>query len=399
LVVALTRSSILLIFILLATVSACAPPAPDAQAPRKGESRERPARQSKPTPAAAATPSGPLPPPPPLASGLKAELVADGLQLPANLTFAPDGRLFLTEVTLGTVRVIERGNLLAEPFAKIEVSRLGEQGLLGLALHPEYPRSPYVYAYYSQPRADREGRGWRNRVVRLTDTGGKGADPQVILDDLPINNRFQNAGHNGGRLAFGPDGKLYVTVGDVGVTATAQDKGKLTGKLLRINPDGSVPADNPFPGSSVYALGLRNSYGITFHPLTGVPYVTDNGPSGHDEVNRIQPGGNYGSPEVNGIRKNPRYLDPLWESYAERGGIAGLTFYTGDLFPQYRNDLLFCIFVNGRLRRLRLEGTSYERVEAEELLSEQCNLDVVTGPEGAIYFSSFDKVQRLVPAG
>jgi glucose/arabinose dehydrogenase len=220
-----------------------------------------------------------------------------------------------------------------------------------------------------------------------------------VLDDLPINNQFHNASHNGGRLAFGPDGKLYVTVGDIGRTLLAQDKGKLAGKLLRINPDGSIPADNPFPGSPVYALGLRNSFGITFHPRSGVPYVTDNGPEGHDEINRIQPGGNYGSPEVNGIRRNPRFVDPIWESHADRGGIAGLTFYTGSLFPQYRDNLLFCTFTSGRLRRLELGGPSDDQVLNEELLSDQCNLDVVTGPDGAIYFSSANRVLRLVPAG
>lgn len=330
-----------------------------------------------------------------MASGLITEVVADGLQLPANLAFAPDGRLFLTEVTAGQVRVIENGHLRAEPFAKIDISTEGEQGLLGLALDPEFARNGYVYLFYSEAR---DGKPWRNRVVRLTERDGRGTDLRAVLDDLPIGGRHHSSGHNGGRVAFGPDGKLYVTLGDVGKPMNAQDKSKLTGKLLRLNADGSVPADNPFGGSLVYAYGLRNSYGVTFHPLTGVPYITDNGPDGHDEVNKIQTGGHYGWPEVNGIRRNKRFLDPIWDSHAERGGISGLTFYTGSLFPQYRDNLLFCVFTSGRLFRLRLDGPNYDQVEEEELLSDQCNLDVVTGPDGAIYITSVNRVLRLVPA-
>ena len=383
------------LLLLCCLVAACAPAAPSApQAAPKNEATTRPdASSNSDDDDGPAAPAGPTPTPRPLVAGLKTELVAEGLQLPANLTFAPDGRLFLTEVTLGTVRVIDGGTLLPEPFATLEVSGRGEQGLLGLALDPMFAHNRYVYLYHSQPGE----KGGRNRVVRLTDAGGSGTDLQVLLDNLPIGTKHHNAGHNGGRLAFGPDGKLYVTVGDIGETLTAQDKGKLSGKLLRINPDGSIPADNPFPNSPVYAYGLRNSYGLGLHPISGVPYVTDNGPRGHDEVNRVRPGGNYGSPEVNGIRRNKRFVDPIWESGADRSGISGLAFYTGDLFPDYKHDLLFCSFTRGHLLRLRLAGADDDEVVKEELLSNECNLDVVTGPDGAIYFSSITKVQRLLP--
>jgi aldose sugar dehydrogenase len=391
----LARSALLLCCL----VAACAPATPSSpQAAPKQEATAGPVAGSvsddDDDDGSAAAPVGPTPTSRPLARGLKTELVADGLQLPANLAFAPDGRLFLTEVTRGTVRVVDRGTLLSEPFATLEVSGRGEQGLLGLALDPDFARTRYVYLYHSQLGE----KGGRNRVVRLTDAGGSGTDLQVLLDNLPIGTKHHNAGHNGGRLAFGPDGKLYVTVGDTGDTMTAQDKGKLSGKLLRINPDGSIPADNPFGGSPVYAYGLRNSYGLGFHPISGVPYVTDNGPRGHDEVNRIRAGGNYGSPEVNGIRRNKRFVDPIWESGADRAGISGLAFYTGRLFPDYRDDLLFCSFTRGHLVRLRLAGADDDDVVKEELLSNECNLDVATGPEGAIYFTSITKVQRLVPA-
>jgi glucose/arabinose dehydrogenase len=384
---------VLLVLLLLA----CAPaaPTPADPSPKQGA---QPTAQRKPS-GSSRPPGGnpgPTPIPRPLVGGIKTELVADGLQLPANLIFAPDGRLFLTEVSLGRVRVIDRGSLQAEPFVQIEqLAQRPEMGLLGLTLDPDFDRNRYLYLYYSQAEGDKPV---RNRVVRFTEVGGRGTDMQVVLDNLPIADWKFNAGHNGGRLAFGPDGKLYVTVGDVGVGKSSQDRGKLSGKLLRINPDGSVPADNPVPGSPIYALGLRNVWGMAFHPLSGIPYVTENGDKGHDEVNRIQPGGNFGAPDAQGVVRDPRFLDPFWENYAEGGGISGMTFYTGDLFPEYKNDLLFCLWNGARLTRLQLAGPDYDQVVHEELLSDQCHLDVATGPEGAIYISSVTKVQRLVPA-
>jgi glucose/arabinose dehydrogenase len=420
----LAPPGLLLLAFLLPVLAACAPTAP-VTGPRVevGDGDRPAARTAAPAvsseededdeedePAAGREPTAkdtadrdrrtPTPVPRPRAGGLKTELVADGLQLPANLAFAPDGRLFLTEVARGWVRVIEHGSVLPEPFAVVDEATRRENGLLGLTLDPDFARNRYVYLYYSQSIPDK-AKPWRNRIVRFTDVASKGTDMQVVLDDLPIGDKKFNGGHNGGRLAFGPDGKLYVTLGDTGLSESAQDPKLLTGKLLRFNPDGSVPDDNPFPGSPVYASGFRNAWGLAFHPLTGVPYVTENGGTHHDEVNRVRRGGNYGWPKIQGISKkdpkDPRFIDPLWDSYFERGGVAGLTFYTGDVFPQYKDDLLFCTFGTSRLIRLRLAGPDHDRVEQEELLSNQCNLDVLTGPDGAIYFSGISNVQRLVP--
>ena len=375
---------------------ACTPAPPGNPGPGATRSSQ-PGAQATATPRSASptAQARPTSPPRPLASGLKTEVVADGLQLPANLAFAPDGRLFLTEVPVGRVRVVEQGTLLTEPFAQLDPAIPGaEMGLLGLALDPDFSRTHHVFLFHSQVKADKP---WRNRVVRLTEVAGRGTEMEVVLENLPIGDLQDGGIHNGGRLAFGQDHTLYVTVGDASKPELAQDMKRLNGKLLRVNVDGSVPNDNPFPGSPIYALGLRNAWGLAIHPLTGAPYVTDNGGKGHDEVNRVLPGAHLGFPRSEGIVRDRRWVDPLWESGLERGGIAGLTFYTGELFRSYRNDLLFCAFGSSQLIRLRLAAPDYDRIEEEELLSRQCNLDVATGPDGAIYFTSVSQVLRLVP--
>ena len=376
---------------LLCCLLACSPPVPPpgtSARPVEGKPQETATRAPQ------AAVGGASATPRPLAGGLKTELVADGVQLPANLVFAPDGRLFFTEVSEGRVRIIEHGQLQPDSFAEVEAPARPQMGLLGLALDPDFGRNRFVYLFYSQSK---EEKAWRNRVVRFTDESGRGTNMQVILDDLPTGIMADDGSHNGGRLGFGPDGKLYVTIGDTGARGSVQKKDALQGKVLRINPDGSIPPDNPAPDSRMYALGFRNPWGLAFHPISGAPYVTDNGPEGHDEINRVQASGNYGWPERFGIQKLPRFVDPIWESKEERGGVTGLAFYTGNLFPEYHNDLLFCAFVNGRLLRLRLGGPDYTRVEQEEALSDQCYLDVATGPEGAIYMASINRILRLVP--
>ncbi len=245
------------------------------------------------TPRPAATvPAGAATSATPTAVDFQVETVAEGLDTPWDLAFAPDGRIFFTERP-GRLRVIEGGRLRPEPVATIpEVVERGEGGLLGLALDPDFAGNGHLYLYHTYSGSDG---GLRNRVVRYTLADRAGArgltEPRVILDDIPA-----AAIHNGGRIAFGPDGKLYVTTGDAAAPALAQDRDSLAGKILRLNPDGSVPDDNPFPGSPVYSYGHRNPQGLAWQPGTGQLYATEHGPSAHDEVNLIAPGDNYGWP-------------------------------------------------------------------------------------------------------
>lgn len=215
-----------------------------------------------------------------------AEIVPDAA-FPTNLAVAPDGRIFFAEKDSGRIRIVEpSGELRPRPFAVLPVdATASEMGLLGLALHPDFDREPWVYAYYS-------GIDGRNHLARIRADGDTGDAPQELLSLLPT----ENGWHNGGDLAFGADGTLYVAVGEGHVPERAQDPASLGGKILRIDDDGSAPDDNPFEGSPVYALGIRNSFGLCVAP-DGALWETENGPTEWDELNRIEAGANYGWPE------------------------------------------------------------------------------------------------------
>ncbi|MEE8472409.1 MAG: PQQ-dependent sugar dehydrogenase [Dehalococcoidia bacterium] len=317
--------------------------------------------------------------------------MARGLEVPWSLAFAPDGRLFFTERP-GRVRVIEDGVLDPEPWARIGAAPRGEGGLLGLALDPDFSRTGYVYVYYT--RRDGTGR-LVNRVSRLREVGGRGGDEEVILDGIP-----GARNHNGGRLRFGPDGRLYITTGDAGDGDLAQDLSSLAGKVLRLDPDGSIPGDNPFPGSPVYSYGHRNPQGLDWHPDTGTLVATEHGPSAHDEVNVIVPGGNYGWPLVSGEGRDPGSIGPLRQTGRETWAPSGASFYTGDLFPRWRGDFFLAALRGRHLRRLRLDGPAGGVIEEEVLFRGELGRlrDVVVGPDGALYLATNNRDGRGSPA-
>ncbi|MFN0071203.1 MAG: PQQ-dependent sugar dehydrogenase [Chloroflexota bacterium] len=327
------------------------------------------------------------------------EIYLNGLQIPSALTFAPDGRLFFVEVNAGRIRVAIGTELQAESVHTIPVAQNAESGLLGMTLDPDFLINHYVYAYYTVPDPTDVTLGLMNRVIRFTEQSGRSSDVVTILDNLPVNVIGPPDFHQGGSLAFGPDRKLYVSIGDVGKPESSQDPGTAAGKILRVNADGSIPADNPFPGSAVFALGFRNVWGMTFHPTTGVLYASENGSKSHDEVNVIYAGKNYGWPVAEGTSKNSRYADPLWDSgssgLSARNGMVGLTFYHGSVFPELQGDLLFCAFKTGRIRRATLTGPSFERIQSISRLEGECRLDITVGPDGAIYTSNITQILRL----
>ncbi|WP_084536361.1 PQQ-dependent sugar dehydrogenase [Azospirillum halopraeferens] len=244
----------------------------------------------------------------PEVSEFRVETLASGLEVPWDLVFLPDGRALVSE-RAGRIRLMERdGTVRAAPFATLDVHPGGEGGLMGIALHPDFPERPWLYAMHTAL----SGGEPVNRVVRLEAGADSATLDRVVLDGIPASRT-----HNGGRIAFGPDGMLYIGTGDATRPRLAQDRASLAGKILRITADGGIPADNPFRNSPVWSLGHRNVQGLAWHPRTGDLFATDHGPNGefglsaHDEVNVIRAGGNYGWPLAVGAAGVEPFIDPL----------------------------------------------------------------------------------------
>ena len=247
------------------------------------------------------------------------------------MAFAPDGRLFVAEQG-GTLRVIKNGSLLATPFLAVTVSSSGERGLLGVAFDPGFATNNYVYVYYTATTP-----GIHNRVSRFTANGDTAlAGSETVI--LELNALSSATNHNGGAIHFGPDGKLYIAVGENANGANAQSFSNRLGKVLRINPDGTIPADNPFfltaanDNRAIWALGLRNPFTIAFQPGTGRMFINDVGQNTWEEIDDGIAGANYGWPETEGPTSNPSYRSPIYW-YGHGNGtalgcaITGGTFY------------------------------------------------------------------------
>lgn len=328
---------------------------------------------------------------------LRVDTFVSGLEVPWSLVFTSPTRLLVTERP-GRVRVIESGALQARPLAVLEdVEASGESGLMGITVAPDYDRTRFVYLAYAY---DASG-GPRVRVSRYRDTGSALADRRVIIQDIPAA-RF----HAGCRLRFGPDGKLYVTTGDATHREIAQDLKSLGGKTLRLEADGSFPADNPFPGSPVFSYGHRNSQGLDWEPRSGLQFQTEHGPSGFDgpgggdEVNIVEAGKNYGWPLVHHRQTRAGTVSPLLE-YTPAVAPSGASFSRGVLLPSFRGDFFFATLRGERLIRVRLDPGDPRRVAAsEELFSGVYGRlrDVVSGPDGALYVATSNRDGRGRPA-
>lgn len=322
---------------------------------------------------------------------VRLETVVEGLVAPWSMAWAPDGRIFISERP-GRIRVVQEGQLRAEPWARLPAAATGEAGLLGIALDPAFPSRPFLYAYYTYqaPRG-----GLLNKVVRLREVDGQGAGEETIFDGI------EGAGiHDGGRLRFAPDGTLFVTTGDATITARSQDPTSWAGKILRITADGGIPPDNPFPGSPVWSLGHRNAQGLDWHPESGQLVATEHGPIGNDEVNFIHPAGNYGWPLIQGAAGAAGLLGPVL-LFNPSVAPSGASFYTGGAIPQWRGDYFFATLVGVHLHRVRFHRSEAELevAETERLLEGELGRlrDVQTGPDGALYVLTNNRDGRGQP--
>jgi quinoprotein glucose dehydrogenase len=315
--------------------------------------------------------------PPASATGAKPELVAGGLAFPANFAFSPDGRIFYVEKDTGNVRIIEDGHVLPDPFFHLDVVAGGETGLLGIALDPDFPDKPWVYLYYSDA-ADR-----RNRLIRVLAQGDRAGDVQDLIDGLTTENGY----HNGGDIAFGLDGSLFLSLGEVHEADRAQDPNDIGGKVIRIEANGNLPADNPFgPDNPVYSIGHRNSFGLCVDPSTGDLWETENGPTSDDEVNRIVAGGNYGWPKQLGPGGAPTYVDPVVD-YHDIIVPTGCAVWNGDLYVGS--------YATGLLHRISLPATpGHARDDVVANLHAPVT-DVEVGPDGHLYVATTDAIYRI----
>ena len=248
-----------------------------------------------------------------LPQGFSETMISGGLSGPTAMDFAPDGRLFVC-LQGGQLRVIKNGTLLATPFLTVTVDSSGERGLLGVAFDPNFATNNFIYIYYTVP-----GSPAHNRVSRFTASGDVAvAGSEFVL--LNLNNLSTATNHNGGAIHFGPDGQLYIAVGENANPSNAQTLSNLLGKVLRINSDGSIPTDNPFFNTAgarqeIWALGLRNPFTFAFQPGTGRLFINDVGQNTWEEINDGIAGSNYGWSICEGVCSPPNasFRDPLFQ--------------------------------------------------------------------------------------
>lgn len=336
------------------------------------------------------------------------EEVASGLFVPWSIVFTNTERMLVTERS-GSIRVIEHNILLPAPLHTFtEVSTTSEEGLMGMALDPQYDTNKYIYVCLAYDT----GNGLADKVVRLTDQGTSLADPIIILDNIPAAKY-----HAGCRIQFGPDAKLYITTGDATSKDIAQDLASLGGKILRINADGSIPEDNPFPNSVVYSYGHRNPQGITWHPVSNVLISTEHGPSlndgpaGGDEINRIEAGKNYGWPLVSHDDTKPGLTTALMQ-FTPAVAPGSALIYSGEKFPDWYGNLFFGALKGEGIIRVVFNDESATAIESYDRLNIQVGRirEVAQGPDGYMYFATSnqdgrgelqpgdDKIYRIVPS-
>lgn len=348
---------------------------------------------------------------PSAALDLKAVTVTRGLQNPWGLAFLPDGRLLVTERP-GRMRIVERDGTLGAPLAGLPpVVAGGQGGLLDVVIDPRFADNRLVYWSYSEPAAD--GNGNSTAVARGRLDGNRLADVQVIFRQQP---KVASSHHFGSRLVFARDGRLFVTLGDrFSRMDDAQTLDNHHGKVVRIEPDGKVPADNPFVGRAgalpeIWSYGHRNIQGAAIHPVTGALWTNEHGPQGGDELNLTEAGKNHGWPVITygrnyglGTRigegtERADVVAPLRHWVPTSIAPSGMAFVTGDRYPGWQGSVLIGALRAQALVRLTLDGN---RVTGEERLLTNLNArirDVRQGPDGWIYVltdSSDGSIVRL----
>ncbi|MDQ3181155.1 MAG: PQQ-dependent sugar dehydrogenase [Acidobacteriota bacterium] len=341
-------------------------------------------------------------------TAFKVEVVASGLEVPWALAFLPDGNIFFTERP-GRVRQIENGKLKADMVFQVpDVEPSSESGLMDISIHPQFAENKFVYLAYAYNKD-----GKRVKVVRYKFDGKTFNESKIIIENIPA-----APNHAGTRARFGPDGKIYITTGDATEKEIAQQTDSLGGKTLRLNDDGTIPADNPFVSNKnyrpeIWTIGHRNAQGLAWSP-EGLMFQTEHGPSGFDgrgggdEVNIVEKGKNYGWAEISHKELKAGLESPLLE-YTPACAPASGTFYSGKSFPEFKGNFFFGCLRGQRIIRIQLNGRKV--VKEENLLEKTYGRirEIAEAPDGSIWFTTSnrdgrgsaakedDRILRLVP--
>ncbi|MEO5910853.1 MAG: PQQ-dependent sugar dehydrogenase [Pelobium sp.] len=330
---------------------------------------------------------------------LKTTEIATGLSNPWEILEGPNNELWFTEKGGKISRINLETKQVNTIFTVPDVASNGEGGLLGMVLHPDFTTSQFVYLVYNYNSSN----GYKEKVVRYNYSNGSLNTPKILLQDIPA-----NSFHNGSRLMIYAD-KLFITTGDAGNANNAQDKNSISGKVLRMNLDGTIPSDNPFPNSYVYSFGHRNAQGLVM--VDDKIYSSEHGPNNDDEINIIQKGRNFGWPNVEGFCDKSaesnfctanNVVEPLMV-WTPTIAPSGMVYYNADLIPQWKNSLLLAVLKGSKVLQLKLKADKTGIDTATDFLVNDFGRirDLAVAKDGKVYFCTSngnnDKIVMVSP--
>lgn len=334
-------------------------------------------------------------------NNLKTRTVAANLDTPWEILWGPDNTIWVTERFGKISRINPNSGAVSEVLTVSDAAEVGEGGLLGMVLDPDFSTNNYFYVahnYYAT------GNDYREKIVRFTfnPSTGKAGSPFILLTNIDGANN-----HNGCRMVISPDKKLIFTTGDAQVTSFSQDLKNINGKTLRINLDGTIPGDNPFPNSPVWTLGHRNPQGLVFSPDGKILYSSEHGPSNDDELNIIQKGRNYGWPKVEGFCDNnsetafcrdSNVVEPIF-AWTPTLAVAGIDFYNSGLIPQWKNSILVTSLKASRITQLLLNESGTSVVKSTDFFTNTFGRlrDICISPDGKVYVAVSNRDGRGAP--